>query len=135
MAGLTPRDILLAAVLLVAVLGAPIDPAQYIWLNYDSRVPILSKNSTHSMVGLPCQARLGECRYEFRLLPPGWQALTNGTLVVPRRDALKEGVFAVRVKLSEISGEKIKADLVVKISQGLLQVMDRDQFMSRSGYV
>lgn len=92
-----------------------INPANYIWIDYQNQIPVTYKGSGTYTTSLPCATRIGKCSYNFAVLPPGWYGTRDGTLTIPQSDATKSGIFSIQGDFSELTGEKISADLIVKI--------------------
>lgn len=40
-----------------------INPAYYIWINYDAQIPVLAKDYNQYSTKLPCESRIGKCSY------------------------------------------------------------------------
>lgn len=122
--------------LVTCSLGAlsSVDPNNYIWLNYTEKNPIkLLYDNTYGAT-IPCYARIGQCRISYTLIPPGWKVATDSSLLVPKSDINKASGFALKATLSELTGEKINADLVMTFQNGLISVQDRNQFLNANSY-
>lgn len=111
-----------------------INPANYIWIDFQNVIPVTYKGGGSYTSGLPCTSRIGKCSYDFTVLPPGWSGTKDGTLTIPSSDATKNGIFALQGQFSELTGEKISADLIVKIDNGLLSVVDKADYYQKNGY-
>lgn len=73
-----------------------INPANYIWINFNTEVPIKSKGKDQYTAELPCEARIGKCTIVYKLLPLNWQLAADGSLIIPKEDAIKNGIFAIK---------------------------------------
>lgn len=126
--------ILVLALLEVSCQFTSIDPSNYIWINYTALVPVMQTKDQKYATRIPCESRIGKCSYKFNLLPPGWTATSDGTIQIPKLDATKEGAFAVNADLSQPTGQKINANLIVQIKRGFLSVSDSPAFFQTRGY-
>lgn len=111
-----------------------IDPSYYIWLDYSKQVPINAKSAGKCTVTIPCVSRIGKCSCYFTLLPPNWSSTSAGQLVIPNSDATKSGTFAVQGQCTEPTGQRIDANLVVKIENWYLSIDDSLDFYKKNNY-
>ena len=54
---------------------------------------------------LPCKAKINECNAQYTLLPMGWSAASDGSLVIPSEDIKKSGAFTIKGTFSDDFGE------------------------------
>lgn len=71
------------------ILTMTADPADYIWINYNSKQPMTKISNNQYTATLPCESRIGKCSFRYNLLPLGWQANRNGMLTIPESDAVR----------------------------------------------
>ena len=83
--------------LLTSVIAISINPSDYVWIDYSAINPItLTQNSQYQTI-IPCRVRIGtKCKYNYKLLPLDWKSLDDGILVIPERDAMKDGNFLIQ---------------------------------------
>lgn len=101
------RVLLVLALCLVAQsvgLTNRIDPANYIWIRYKEQVPIQMNENGEYVTRIPCESRIGKCSNNYEVLPPGWKKAEDGSLIIQREDAVKDGFFAARGVFTEPTG-------------------------------
>lgn len=111
-----------------------ITPIDYIWINYNAKVPVTSQSNGTTKITLPCEARIGNCQAKYTLLPIGWNASPDGTITLPNSDLNKPGGFSIKGTFTDIFGDVINEDLVVLIENNMLSVADRTQFLRSNGF-
>ena len=117
------RSIILVFSLVLAASPA-IDPKDYIWFNYGTKSKITAYTPSYYQVPMPCEAKIGECKVKFTLVPPGWIS-QNNNILISSIDAFKTGTYAVQASASEITGEKIDVSLILDLNSGFVTIYDR----------
>jgi hypothetical protein len=83
--------------ILSLVIVRSINPEDYVWIDYSITNPIILTQNNNYQTNIPCRVRIGtKCSYNYKLLPLDWTPLDDGTLVIPEKDANKDGNFLIQ---------------------------------------
>ena len=81
----------------------------------DQNSLIVQKEGNQARVNFVCTARVGNCTFEYMLMPLDWKSDGN-TLIVPLQDTSSIRSYYVKAKISESTGDYMVRNIYVDFS-------------------
>ena len=75
-------------------------------------------------LNIPCEARVGQCTFQYTLLPSGWSYVGN-KINIPLEDTKKTVNYVVNTKIFDPTGEQVEKSFIVEMDAGTIHVLEQ----------